>query len=73
MRFSNYKLNAEYELLKPSSIKRCIFRVNFLIKAAFEDAVFVRAQRLLEGGVYFTFTFLNLAFIGGRRLKEEVG
>ena len=28
--------------------------------------------RLLRGGVYFTFPFPNAAFIGGRRLEEEV-
>ena len=29
----------------------------------------IRGQRLLEGGV---FPFPNAAFIGGRRLKEEI-
>ena len=33
---------------------------------------FIRGRRLLEGGVYFTFPFPNVSFIGGRRLKEEI-
>ena len=33
---------------------------------------FISARRLLEGGVYFAFLFLNAAFIGGQRLKDEI-
>ena len=29
--------------------------------------------RLLEGGIYFSFSFPNTAFIAGLRLKEEIG
>ena len=32
----------------------------------------VKGRRLVEDGVYFTFPFPNAAFIGGRRLKEEI-
>ena len=49
-----------------------LFRLNFLINAAFEDAAFIRGQCLLEGVVYFTFPSPNAAFIGVRRLKEEI-
>ena len=45
------------------------FRVSFLTNAAFEH---LRMRRLLKGGVYFTLSFPNAAFIGGRRLKEEI-
>ena len=34
--------------------------------------MFNRGWRSLEGGVYFTSPFSNAAFIGGRRLKEEI-
>ena len=30
-------------------------------------------RRLSEGGVYYTFPFPNAAFIGRRRLEEEMG
>ena len=50
------------------SNKRRFFRVNFPINAEFKHR---RIQRLLGGGVYFTFRFLIAPFIGGRRLKEE--
>ena len=31
-----------------------------------------RMRRLMEGGVYFSFSFLNAAFIEGRSSKEEI-
>ena len=40
-----------------------------LINTAFEH---LRMQRLLKGGVSLIFPFLNEAFIGGWRLKEEI-
>ena len=64
--------DVEYELLCLSSNKRCIFEVNFRIKTAFKDAVFIRVQRLLKGNIYFTVPFINVVFISGRHLKEEI-
>ena len=52
------------------SSKRRFFWVKFLLNAAVKHLRIrrlLRGQRLLEGGVYFTFPFPNAVFIGERQ------
>ena len=42
--------DVKYDLLSLSYDKRRFFRLNFLIKAAFEDMAFIRGRHL-EGGI----------------------
>ena len=53
-----------------AAFSECIFQLTPHL--SFENAVFIRGRHLLDGGFYFTFPFPNAAFIGGRRLKEEI-
>ena len=69
MRCEKKTKDAKYDPLSLPSNKCRFIGVNFLINGALEH---LRMRCLLGGGVYFTFPSQNAAFIGGRRLKEEI-